>query len=111
MRYGPGVLVLVTSITAATSLVRAEAFSELVVFGDSFTDTGTPWEGGLTFHPPRYAKTFQSWHENLRDWCISRQLWWGHRIPVWTAAATPDTESQPHHPGNIPGDRPGCNRS
>ncbi len=41
----------------------------------------------LTFYPPRYAKTFQSWHENIRDWCISRQLWWGHRIPVWSNPA------------------------
>jgi valyl-tRNA synthetase len=41
-------------------------------------------DGRLRFIPERYARTYQSWLENLRDWPISRQLWWGHRIPVWS---------------------------
>ncbi len=40
--------------------------------------------GGETrFEPPRYEKTFFGWMESIRDWCVSRQLWWGHRIPAW----------------------------
>jgi valyl-tRNA synthetase len=46
-------------------------------------------DGRLRFIPDRYAKTYQSWLENLRDWPISRQLWWGHRIPVWTIQFSP----------------------
>jgi len=41
-------------------------------------------DGRLRFIPDRYAKTYQAWLENLRDWPISRQLWWGHRIPMWS---------------------------
>ncbi len=37
----------------------------------------------VTFVPERFAKTYYNWMENVKDWCISRQLWWGHRIPVW----------------------------
>ena len=36
-----------------------------------------------TFIPERFAKIYYNWMENVKDWCISRQLWWGHRIPVW----------------------------
>ena len=37
----------------------------------------------IKFRPERWAKTYDHWLENIQDWCISRQLWWGHRIPVW----------------------------
>ncbi|MGI6588369.1 MAG: valine--tRNA ligase [Peptococcia bacterium] len=40
-------------------------------------------EGRIRFVPERFTKIYLNWMENIRDWCISRQLWWGHRLPVW----------------------------
>jgi valyl-tRNA synthetase len=43
-------------------------------------------EDRVKFYPARWKKTYIDWMENIRDWCISRQIWWGHRIPVWYCA-------------------------
>ncbi|MEM6601708.1 MAG: valine--tRNA ligase, partial [Verrucomicrobiota bacterium] len=40
-------------------------------------------DGHVEFHPERWTKVYQHWLDNIQDWCISRQIWWGHRIPVW----------------------------
>jgi valyl-tRNA synthetase len=50
-------------------------------------------EGHIHFYPERWTKTYEHWMNNIRDWCISRQLWWGHRIPVWYCAN--DLQSKP----------------
>ncbi|OGN99317.1 MAG: valine--tRNA ligase [Chloroflexi bacterium RBG_13_51_52] len=43
-------------------------------------------DGRITILPERFTKVYLNWMENIRDWCISRQLWWGHRIPIWYCA-------------------------
>ena len=37
----------------------------------------------IKFYPPKFRNLYRHWMENIKDWCISRQLWWGHRIPAW----------------------------
>ena len=48
-------------------------------------------DGTIRFTPERWKKVYEHWMENIRDWCISRQLWWGHRIPVWYCDACEST--------------------
>jgi valyl-tRNA synthetase len=48
-------------------------------------------DGRIRIFPERWKKTYIDWMENIRDWCISRQIWWGHRIPVWYCKACGET--------------------
>ncbi|WP_243722809.1 valine--tRNA ligase [Actinomadura sp. 7K507] len=56
-------------------------------------------DGRVTIHPPEMAARYFEWVDNMHDWCISRQLWWGHRIPVWYG---PDGEVACPAPGEEP---------
>ena len=66
-------------------------------------------DGEVKFVPDRFAKIYTNWMENVHDWCISRQLWWGHQIPAWTCAdcghitvsETDPTECEHCHSHNI----------
>ena len=66
-------------------------------------------DGEVKFVPDRFSKIYTNWMENVHDWCISRQLWWGHRIPAWTCqecgkitvSETDPTECEHCHSHNI----------
>ncbi|MFQ5952516.1 MAG: valine--tRNA ligase, partial [Candidatus Omnitrophota bacterium] len=77
-------------------------------------------KGKIKFYPERWTKVYLNWMENIRDWCISRQIWWGHRIPIWYCKDCLKYESvrdvevtKPDIPGvfisgNTPGKCPSC---
>lgn len=58
-------------------------------------------DGKVNFVPDRFEKTYLRWMENIRDWCISRQLWWGHRIPAWYHKETGEVYVATEPPSDI----------
>jgi valyl-tRNA synthetase len=58
--------------------------------------------GKLRFHPEHWSKTYLHWMENIRDWCISRQLWWGHRIPIYYCQECSETIAAAERPEKCP---------
>jgi valyl-tRNA synthetase len=68
----------------------------------SSRDAGEPsaLPSKMQFHPERWAKVYEHWMGNLQDWCISRQLWWGHRVPVWYRATPGPYDIRKSHAEN-----------
>ena len=70
-----------------------------------FADIALPpvLEGKIKFYPTKYVTTYRNWLENIQDWCISRQLWWGHRIPAWFIQTNNPSPTSPE--GETPEER------
>ncbi|MBQ6493889.1 MAG: valine--tRNA ligase [Erysipelotrichaceae bacterium] len=75
--------------------VKMKPLAEAVLEAQKSEDTK------INFYPKRFEKTFNQWLENIEDWCISRQLWWGHRIPVWYHNETGEIYCEVDPPADI----------
>lgn len=78
------------SNTAIEPYLSDQWFVRMDEFADQAIAAVT--SGKVTFHPERYAKTYIDWLSEKRDWCVSRQLWWGHRIPIWYCETVTEPE-------------------
>ncbi len=96
---------IVKDLDAAGHIVKIEEYTNQIGFSERNPDTvveprlSLQWwlsmkkisepalkavvDEDIKFYPPKFKNTYRHWMENIRDWCISRQLWWGHRIPAW----------------------------
>jgi len=63
--------------------LSAQWFVKMQPLADTSLELQKDEEGKVNFVPARFENTYSRWMENIRDWCISRQLWWGHQIPAW----------------------------
>ncbi len=89
--------------TTIEPMIKPQWFVKMKEMGDAAIQTLK--DGDLTFVPERFDKTYLHWLENIRDWCISRQLWWGHRIPAYYCDACGEVVVQR---GGAPHKCPAC---
>ena len=86
--------------TTVEPMIKPQWFVRMKEMAQAAIDTLK--EGDLTFVPERFDKTYLHWLENIRDWCISRQLWWGHRIPAYYCDQCGETVVAREMPGKCP---------
>lgn len=86
--------------TTVEPMIKPQWFVRMKEMAQAAIDTLK--EGNLTFVPERFDKTYLHWLENIRDWCISRQLWWGHRIPAYYCDQCGESVVAREMPGKCP---------